>query len=85
MSRRPYSHIVQSLQSVREHGAIILIPHVLPDFDCIVGPDSEEIGIESGMVQLAQGKAVRHDRLPARFSIGDDMGRVQKLAMAQPA
>ena len=46
---------VKALEAVDEHRAVLLLENVAPHLDDAVGSDPEEVLVESGVVQLAQG------------------------------
>ena len=76
---------VHALQSVQEHRSVGLLTDVLAHDHLVIGTNADEVPIEGRMVQLAQGQAVRHDRLAALIRVGDDVGGVQQLFVLQPA
>ena len=48
-------------------------------------PQRVRCGVESCVVQLAECKAVEYLRHSAHVAVGDNVGRVQQLAVSQPA
>jgi len=58
---------------------------VRPNLDDVVGPDTQEESVKSGMVESAQGKSIPNLRLAARIYVRNDMGCVQQLFVAKPA
>jgi hypothetical protein len=70
---------------MREHRAVGLVQNVLAELDREVRGDPQDVGIERGVVKLAQREAIRHDRFAARVPVRQDVGCLQQFAMAEPA
>ena len=70
---------LDALETVREHWAIDLRKHVPPHLYHVIGPDPDDVRIEGGVVQLAEGKPVGHDRSSLWMAVRQDVGRVQEL------
>ena len=68
---------VELLETVKEHGTVLLLKELLAHDDPVVGVNGEEIAVEGGMVELAEREAVRNSGLPFRVSIGNDVRSVQ--------
>ena len=54
---------VVSLQAVLEHGPVDFTEDVVTDLDDVVRPNTEDVGIERSVVDLAQRKPVGDDGL----------------------
>jgi hypothetical protein len=53
--------------------------------DIIIRIDADDVAVECGMMDLAQGKAILNHGIPGLFIISDDMGGIQQFGMLQPA
>ena len=69
--------MVESLETVLEHRAINLLEHVQTDFDLVVGPDTKNVRVEGGVVQLAERHPVGNHRMPLGVTIGQDVSRLE--------
>jgi len=69
------------LNSMDEHGAVFFFQDVFSYLDFIIRPDSQHETVERRVVQFAQCNAVVNDGISTRFSIGDDVGRVEQFKM----
>jgi hypothetical protein len=76
---------LEALEAVLEHRAVDLLEHVEADLDLEVGCDADDVGIEGRVMQLAQREAVGNHWLSQGMAVGQDMGSVQQLVMAEPA
>ena len=76
---------VRFLEAVSEHGAVDLGEDVAPDLDLEVRPDSQDVAVEGGVVDLAEGQSVGHFRDAQCFAVTDDVRRVEELAVLQAA
>ena len=65
-----------TLQAVQQHGSVDLMQESLMNLDHMVWPDSQDIVVVSGVVNLTQGQSIRHDRQTVRFGVGNDVGGV---------
>jgi len=74
-----------SLKSVAEHGAIDFLENVPADLNGVVGPDAQNVQVERRVMQLAQRKPVRNNRITAGMSVGQDVRRVEQLDVTQVA
>jgi hypothetical protein len=83
--REDYPLVIETLQPVKEHRPVRLREYVRTDHDSVVRCNADEIRIKRGMMQFAQSDAIVDDRYPLRVRIRNDMRRVQKLTMFQPA
>ncbi len=68
-----------------EHGTIVLVENVASDVHDKVWANPDQVLIEGGMVQLAEGKPVRHHGHSQRIRVGDDVGGIQQLLMPEAA
>jgi len=75
---------VEVLEPLQEHGAVDLVEDVLADRNVQVGTDTEDVPVEGGMVQLAQGHAVRDHGL-ATIGITDAVGSLHQIGAPQAA
>lgn len=73
---------VDFLEAVAKHGPIDLGEKIGADLSDVIRADSEQIGVESRMVDLAQRQAIC-DVHQAAGSIRDDVGSVEQLASPQ--
>jgi len=76
---------MQLLQTMEEHGAVMLSKNVLPDLDHEVGTNAHDVAVESRMMNLAQRKTVGNDWIAVRMSIGQDVGGIKEFKMAESA
>ncbi len=81
----PDELLVHLLQAVAKHRPVDLAKHVGADLDHEVWPDPDDIAVECGVVDLADGHAVRHYRLTVGSPVRDDVGRVEQLDVAKAA
>jgi hypothetical protein len=70
---------LDALESVGEHRAIDLGEHVTPHLHHMVGPDPDDVRVEGGVVQLAEGKPVGHDSSSLWMAVRQDVGCVEEL------
>ena len=75
---------VEVLETMQGHGAVHLVQDVLAERHAKVRPDTEDVPIAGGMVQLAQGHAVRDHGL-ATVGITDAVGSLHQLGAPQAA
>ena len=59
--------------------AIGLAEDVFADLDDEVRSNPDDIAVECGVMQLAQGDAVRNDWITSRLPVRDDVGRVEQF------
>ena len=89
MFRRGFRHdelaAVMRLETVLEHGAVDLSEDVVADFDDVVRPNTEDVGIERSMVDLAHGQPIGHHWLAAFVKVRKDVCGVEQLHMTQIA
>ncbi len=77
--------VVKALEAVEEHGAIGFAQHIGPDLHHIVRTDAEKKLVEGGMMEFAKGDAVFDDGISAGLVVWNDVGRIEQLAVPQPA
>jgi hypothetical protein len=65
------------LNSVSQHGAVDFSENILPDLNDQVRPDSEDMGVKGGMMNLAQRQSIHHGSDTAFMAICHDVGGVQ--------
>ena len=75
----PEATCPETLGGVYEHGAVLLVQSVLAHFDDVVGSDSEQVCIERGVMQPAEGDAIRDCWDAKRFRVGQDVCRFEEL------
>jgi hypothetical protein len=75
--------LIEGAQAMLQHGSVALVAQGGAQVDAAVGIDADEVGVEGGVVELAQRQAVvgRGDAL--FFAVADDVGGVEQLAVAQ--
>ena len=73
------------LNAMTQHRAIDLLKKGAVDVDDVVRRDSEEVLIESRVMDLAQRQSVAYVRIAPSFPVADDVGGVQQLPVAEPA
>jgi hypothetical protein len=64
---------------VLEHRPVDLLQHVEAHRDLEVGRDADDVGVERGVMQLAEREAVGNHRLAERVAIREDVGGLQQL------
>ncbi|GMR02578.1 MAG: hypothetical protein BMS9Abin20_0916 [Acidimicrobiia bacterium] len=67
----------------RRGRAIDLIEHILSNLEYKVGPYTEDVGVERGVVDLAHRQPVRHSCLSA-FRMWNDVCSFEELSVSQP-
>jgi hypothetical protein len=76
---------VNLLETHNQHRSVRFGQDGRPYLDSILGRDGEEQAVECGVMQLAKGEAVRHDRETMRIGICRDASCVEELGVVQPA
>lgn len=76
---------MEFLQAVAQHWAVDFFQDVEADFHRVVRGDAQDLAVECGVVQLAQGQSVLHDRIAPGIGVFNDVGGVQQLLMSEPA
>ena len=67
---------VMLLKAVGQHRSIRLCEDVATDLDQVVGPYAEDVGIEGGVMDLAEREPIGHDRLTLHMGVGQDVRRI---------
>ena len=75
---------MQGLDPMYQRGTVRLAEQVVTHLHDVVGPDTEEVAIEGGVMELAERQAVRHDGFPL-IGVGQHMSGVQQLRVPEPA
>ena len=81
-------HEAASVQVAREAPAprLSLLVHDLGvHLDHEVGPDAQDVAVVRGMVDLAQGDAIRQDRFAPGMAVRQDVRGVEEFGVTQPA
>jgi hypothetical protein len=73
------------LNAVAEHWAVDLLEQATRDVNGQVGAYADQLGVERGVVELAQRQSIGNDRIPLRCPIGNDVSSVEQLGMVQTA
>ncbi len=73
------------LEAMAKHRPVDLGEYVATDLGHVVRTDTKDVRVVGRMVDLAQGKPVRHDWVTTQMVIGKDVGRVDQRGMAEPA
>ncbi len=77
---------MHALEAMSQHGAVLFFEDVTPDLELqIVRPDTDEVMVEGGVMDLAQRKAIRNDRITTFVAVGNDMGSVEQFLTAESA
>ena len=74
---------VEALEAVAEHGAVFFDEDVQADLDDVVGGNTQEVAVEGGVVEFAEGQTVFDRGDPLGIAIGEDVGGVEELGVAQ--
>jgi len=67
-----------------EHRPVDLLQHVEAHRDLEVGRDADDVGVERGVMQLAEREAVGNHRLVEQVNIRKGVGGLQQRVMAEP-
>ena len=76
---------MEILKTMAEHRPVRLVQNGARHVNHEIGGDAEEMSIERRVVKLAEGQAVRHHGLAARMAVGQDVGGLEQLLVAQAA
>jgi hypothetical protein len=76
---------MEFLKPVLQHRPIFLAKHVAPNVHSRVRIDTQNICIESGVVNLAKPHSIRHDRLTFGVSVAKDVRSVEQVYVSQSA
>ena len=77
--------MMKPLESVFQHGSVGLFQEIAPDFDDIVRSDRQEVLVEGGVMELAEGYAVAGHGLAFGVAVRNDVRCVEQHAVLQPA
>src|SRR3989475_10898843 len=76
---------VEILKTMADRRPVRLVQNGARHVNHEIGVDAEEMSIERRVVKLAEGQAVRHHGLAARMAVGQDVGGLEQLLVAQAA
>jgi hypothetical protein len=77
--------VVETLQPVDEHRAVLLSQHIFANLDDAVRPNPDDVAIKGRMVQFAERQAVRYHRFTGRMFIRKDVSRLEELVSSEVA
>jgi hypothetical protein len=83
LTRNGKTLALKPLKSVQEHGTIDLLENVQADVYSAIRANAENVLIVRRVVELAEGKSIRDERLPEGMLVRKDVRGVQKLPVAQ--
>ena len=75
---------VQLLKAMPEHGTVALLENLSADMHRVVRAYPQDVAVIGGMVNLAEGETVLHDRGASIIGVGNDVGGIQELGVPQP-
>lgn len=84
-ARKDDPRTVERLEGVNQSWTVGLGKNVVADLDHIIGAETEEVTVEGGMMQRAESDSVPDEWLSGGLRVRNDMGRVEKLLVTQPA
>ena len=64
---------MQFLQPVPKHRAVLFLEDVGANLNHEIRPDTEDVSVERGVVNLAQSNTVWDDRMPVRMAIRENV------------
>src|SRR5438034_10906314 len=64
---------VEPLQPDLEHRTVGLAQHIMSDLDPQIGSNTKNVGVECGVMQLAQRQPVRNNGVASRILVREDM------------
>ena len=67
-----------------EHGTVAFLENLPADVNRVFRANPQDVGVVGGVVDLAEGETVLHDRCASNIVVGNDVGRIQELGMRQP-
>jgi len=76
---------VQSLQAVLQNGTVFLFQNICADLDNVIGSYTDDKGIVSGMMQLAQRQSIIDRGLTFGHIVWNDMSGIEQFTMFQTA
>jgi len=65
-----------------QHGAVLFLQHAGSNIDDQIRTYPQEVSVEGGVMELAQGQPVTNRR-QSTLMVRDNMGRVQELLVSQ--
>ena len=71
---------MESSEAMLQHRAIRLTEEAGAQIDGQIGTDPEDVPVERGVMERAEGEAVGDDRFPAWVAVRQDMGGVEEFA-----
>jgi hypothetical protein len=74
---------VELLQAVNQHRAVGVVENILTNFDHAVGSDTDQVLVESLVVEPAQGDPIRHGRLAERVGVRQDVCGLDELCVLE--
>src|SRR5450756_1760874 len=74
---------VHGLDAVFQHWPIYFLQHPTINFHNMIWTYADDIGVKCGMMNLAKGHAIVHNRLTQFKTIWDDMGSIQQFRVPQ--
>ena len=75
---------VQILQSMTEHRPILLFKDIAMNLDHEVGPNTEDVSIKCGVMNLAERETIRHNGIALRVTIRKDVRGLEQFGMTKP-
>ncbi len=83
--RNQQGSAINGLKPVPKHRAVDLHQDRLAHLDYQVGPYSEDVPVEGGVVQRAQRETVGDDRLPEWMPVRKNMGGLEEFGVFEAA
>jgi hypothetical protein len=76
---------VKVLEAVAQHWSVALVKDVRTDLDDVIGSDAEDVGVERGVMDLAERETVGYDWIAALVLVGKDVRGVEQSVVVQAA
>jgi hypothetical protein len=76
---------MEALEAVNQHRAVLLFQNVLTHLHNVVRSDSEEVRVEGGVMQSAEGDAIPHRWDAERVRVWQDVCGLEELIPPQAA
>ena len=76
---------VEVLEAVTQHRSVDLLKHAAVDVHDEVRADTHDVSIVGRVVDLAESKAIAHDRVSAWKPVSDDVSSVEQVLMPERA
>ena len=70
---------MKGLNRVHECRSVVLLKNILSNLEDVIGTHSKKVAIESGVMQLAQGKSIADNGFAEGFRIADDVSGVEQF------